>query len=574
MRRVISTFILGSCVCLLTVRAGDDKPGHDKPGHDKVGDDKERASDKERSAHDEHILKAANLKSDGESLITFFKRRTLPEGHQQKVKALIRQLGAESYREREQAAAELLTFGPGVAELLRAAKTDENLEIARRAEKCLQRITEGDHAREVPAAAARLLAARKPDNAVATLLDYLPFADNDAVADEVRAALTALALPEGKPDKVLRAALADKVPLRRAAAAEALARAQAKDLLPEIRKMLRDPDPVVQLRVAMTLAHAREQESVAVLIDLLPRLPLVEAWQAEDILFRIGESHNPPSVSLGKDDASRKKCRDAWAAWWKDNQKKVDLAKLKETPRLLGYTLVVLLDEHAILELNAKKELRWRIDNLSFPLDAQYLPGDHVLVAEYHASRVSERDLKGNIVWQKRIVGPLVGQRLANGHTFIATDSVLMEVDAKGNEVATATIPGERIMKAMKLPNGEIACLTTEAKMVRLDAAGKVLFSFNVPLTTKLFGGRVHMLPNGHVLVPHNGENKVVEYGGNGKAVWEVAVDQPVAATRLPNGNTLVTSMLPNQGAVELNRAGNVVWQYRANTRVTRALRR
>jgi len=554
MLRMISLAILVGCVSVLTGAAGGD--------------------DKERIAHDEQILKTANLKSDAESLVSFFKRRTLPVGHQHKVKELIRQLGSQSYREREQAAAELLTFGPGVAELLRAATTDENLEIARRAEKCLQRITEGDHAREVPAAAARLLAARKPVTAIATLLDFLPFADNDAVADEVRSALAALALPEGKPDKLLQAALSDKTPLRRAAAAEALIRAQAKELLPDIRKLLRDPDPGVQLRVAMTLAHAKERETVPVLIDLLPRLPLVDAWQAEDILFRIGESHQPPSVSLGKDEASRKKCRDAWAAWWKENQQKVDLAKLRETPRLLGYTLVVLLDQGTVMELNAKKEPRWHIDNLSFPLDVQYLPGDHVLVTEYHASRVSERDLKGKIVWQKRVVGPLVGQRLANGNTFIATDSVLMEVDAKGNEVSTATIPGERIMKAMKLPNGEIACLTTEAKMVRMDATGKILFSFQVPLTTKLFGGRVHMLSNGHVLVPHNGENKVVEYGGNGKPVWEVACDQPVAATRLPNGNVLVTSMLPNQGAIEYNRAGNAVWQYRSNTRVTRALRR
>jgi len=44
-------------------------------------------------------------------------------------------------------------------------------------------------------------------------------------------------------------------------------------------------------------------------------------------------------------------------------------------------------------------------------------------------------------------------------------------------------------------------------------------------------------------------------------------------ATRLPNGNTLVTSMAQNR-AVEFNRAGAEVWEYRADTRVTRALRR
>ena len=110
--------------------------------------------------------------------------------------------------------------------------------------------------------------------------------------------------------------------------------------------------------------------------------------------------------------------------------------------------------------------------------------------------------------------------------------------------------------------------------MVRLDGKGKEIKSFPVNLGTRLFGGRIHMLPGGRVLVPHNAENKVVEYDVNGKAVWQVEIEQPVAATRLPNGNTLVTTMLPGRGAVEFDRSGVEVWSYRTFTRVTRALRR
>jgi len=69
----------------------------------------------------------------------------------------------------------------------------------------------------------------------------------------------------------------------------------------------------------------------------------------------------------------------------------------------------------------------------------------------------------------------------------------------------------------------------------------------------------------------------VVEYDGQGKTVWEVSIERPVSAMRLPNGHTLVTSMSPQVGAVEFDRAGNQVWQYtHANppTRVTRAIRR
>jgi len=74
--------------------------------------------------------------------------------------------------------------------------------------------------------------------------------------------------------------------------------------------------------------------------------------------------------------------------------------------------------------------------------------------------------------------------------------------------------------------------------------------------------------------VPHHSEDKVIEYDGQGKVVWEVAIERPVSAMRLPNGNTLATSINPAIGAVEFDRAGNEVWHYRTNTRVTRAIRR
>jgi outer membrane protein assembly factor BamB len=123
------------------------------------------------------------------------------------------------------------------------------------------------------------------------------------------------------------------------------------------------------------------------------------------------------------------------------------------------------------------------------------------------------------------------------------------------------------------LANGDVVCLTTAPRVVRLDAHRKEVKTFPVNLANRLFGGRIHMLPNGRVLVPHNLENKVVEYDASGKAVWEVSIEQPIAAMRLPNGNTLVTTMTQNR-AVEFNRSGTEVWQFRSDTRVTRALRR
>ncbi len=351
------------------------------------------------------------------------------------------------------------------------------------------------------------------------------------------------------------------------------------ELLAAVRKLLADPDPQVRYRVAQSLVYSGEPSAVVALIDTLPDLPLSLGWQAEEFLFHLAGAITPPTVAMGNDPVTRRKCRDGWQAWWKTHAAKVDLVRLEEPAKLQGNTLIVLLDEGRVLELGPNNQVRWSINNLSFPLDAQLIGDDRVLVAEYYGNRVTERDLKGHILWEKDVVSAQLAQRLPNGNTFVATDKAMFEFDKDGKEVLKIDMPtdNKRIMKALKLPNGEIACLTHDARVSRLDATGKELRGFTVSLGMRLFGGRIHMLSNGRVLVPHNGEDKVVEYDSEGKVVWEVTVERPVSATRLPNGNTLVTSMNAAVGAVEFDRAGAQVWHYSSNSpnsRVTRAIRR
>lgn len=528
-------------------------------------------------AGDEKVLQAAKLKTDADSILEFFRQRTLPDDEREKYRTYVKQLGSEVFRLREQAMNELVKRGVVVVALLREAMRDADLEVARRAERCIQRIQEKDVGSEVPAAAARILVWRKPPGAVETMLAYLPFADNEQTADEARNLLASMALKDGKPHPALAAALRDKLPARRGAAGEALAKGGGPEERVQAKKLLADADSLVRLRVGLALAYAKEREAVPALIDVMAQVPLQHAWLAEDVLYRLADGVEPPKVSLGTDDVTRGKCRDAWHAWWKENGAKIDLAKLQNSQRLLGHTIVVLLDLGRVMELSVgDNQVRWQVNDLRFPLDVQPLAGDRMLVAEYHANVVTERDVKtGEVKWKKEITGPLVAQRLANGNTFVATDASLIEFDRTDKEVFhIVKNTGERVMKALKLANGEIAILTSDSRIVRVDVTGKELHSFNISLGTRLYGGRIHMLPNGRVLVPHNSENKVIEYDASGKQVWEVSVEQPVAATRLPNGNTLVTTMLPQRGAVEFDPQGHEVWSYRSTTRVTRAVRR
>jgi hypothetical protein len=534
---------------------------------------------------DEQLLKSAGLATDGASLLEFLRQRTLSDSGLERIRALVRQLGDSSYRVRAHASAELVTRGAVAIPFLRQALSQSDPEVRHRAEECLRLIESGDASVALPAAVVRLVAARKPAGAAHVLLDYLPFAQNEVVKEELGTALAALALRDGKPDPVLLRAVDDKEVWRRAAAAAALCR--AGDSAPA-RKLLHDDEPLVRVRVALELADARVKEAVPVLIDVLDQLPPHPAWQAEDLLLRLA-GEQAPAVDWGRDGPAHRKCREAWTLWWQQHAGQVNLARLHEPAPLLGYTLLVLLDAGKIVELGAQDRPRFQFDGLQKPLDAQMLPGERVLIAEHDANRVTERNRKGEILWEKVLTGPdqtpegpLVAQRLPNGNTFIATERRLLEVDREGKELFQYMRPPmegmrpmfEGFMRAVKLPHGEMAFVTNGAlrRFVRVDASGRELQTMIAQVTTS--GGRIDVLPNHHVLIPERQANRVVEYGPEGQQVWQVAFPQPVAAVRLPNGHTLITSYDSQRGAVEVDADGKEVWQHSTSTRVTRAFRR
>jgi HEAT repeat protein len=528
-------------------------------------------------ASDEAVLRTAKIPTDGPGLIEFFRKRTVESADNGRLRKLVGQLGDDVFQVREQASAQLIAAGARAKPVLAEALRDPDLEVAYRARECLRRIEQGATAMLV-STAARVLAQHKPDGAAEVLLNYLPSAEDEAVAEEVRSALAALAVRDGRPDPVLVAALADKQPTLRAAAAVALSRGGAAGQTDAVRKLLGDPDPGVRLRVGLALAAGREKEALPVLIDLIGELPSQDTGSVEDLLYRLAGDKAPAGSDA--DLPSRRRFRDEWKKWWDAEGSKLDLTKLEEASKSLGYTLVLLLDQGKAMELDAANRPRWTVEGLEFPLDVQFIPDDRLLSAEYNGNHVTERDVKtGKVLWEYKIAHALAAQRLSNGNTFIASQTALVEVDRAGKVVWEYTpTGGETIMKAQKLRNGEVAMVTQlgVTRFVQLNRDGRTeKRAFAVNLHTS--GGRIDVLPNGNVLVPENANNRVVELeptGPVGRVVWEVTVDSPVAAVRLQNGHTMVTSMNPARGAVELDRSGKEVWTYKTDTRVTRALRR
>ncbi len=522
------------------------------------------------AAADEKALRAAGLRTDDAALLDFFRGRTLSSVQKDQYGGLIKDLSSPRYTKRVQATENLAKSGYLVKPLLvQVTREPADCEAARRAQLCLSKL-EHDPDAGLAAAAARLLAGRKPAGTVAVLLAYLPFAADGPVIEEVVAALAVVSVRDGKPNRALVAALRDPLPLTRTAAAEALCRAGRGEFKSDFLAALKVRDPEARLRLALALFERRHREALPALIDLLAELPAHEVWRAEEAL-RLAAGDRGPDVLAGPDTPA-KKVRDAWAAWWAKHGPATDLAKLDLTPRLLGHTLITQMDPRSgsgrVFELGPDRQVKWEFADVRYPVDAQVTGHNRVLVAEYLGRRVSERDFKGKVIWEKRVELPIACQRLPSGHTFIATRRQLLVLDRAGKEVFTYHHQATSISAARKLRDGQTV-FVSGGNLVRLDPAGKQVKSFPVGLVYTL-GGNIDALANGHVLVPEYNHNKVTEYDPDGRMCWSVAVRFPISAVRLANGHTLVVSMA-EQRVVEFDREGHEVWAYALPGRLWRA---
>ncbi|HTK76052.1 MAG TPA: HEAT repeat domain-containing protein [Gemmataceae bacterium] len=523
------------------------------------------------SPSDEQLVKQAQIPSDGPGLVAYFRQRTVAGNDRQRIESLIERLGDPVYAVRERATADLIASGlPAVTLLRRAAATQEDVEVARRAERCLSAIERVPSA-TLAAAVARLIAKRKPEGAAGALLAYLPLADDEAVADEVRDALAAVALTGDNPDPLLAQALNDPQPVRRAAAAEALIRSRRPEVVAIARAALKDKNFDVRLRAGLALVtSARDKESVPALIDLLSDLPQGSAWRVEEVLIRMaGES--APQISLGDDAAARKACRDRWLAWWETNRDSVDLARLQGTPAMLGHTLLVLRNANGIggqvVEMNDKQAVVWKVDGLQQPMDAAVVGKDRVVIADFTNHHVVERDFAGKKIWDKNVMLPVSLQRLPDGHTVVVSRDRVVEWDESQHEVFVIRRTQQDIVAATKARTGEVVLITQAGSCIRMDPKTHKEISPPFTLGGRPYGyGAVEVLPNGHILTTL--QNSVAEFDTAGKQLWQAAYARPTSVQRLPNGNTLVCSITLREVA-ELDRSGKVVWKYQPPDNMT-----
>ncbi|MBI2804365.1 MAG: hypothetical protein HYX68_05195 [Planctomycetes bacterium] len=523
---------------------------------------------------DLRVVREAGLKGEGPDLLEYFRKRTLKAPDPKEIKALVKQLGDEDFNTRESAFTTLVGMGSAALDGIKEGETDADLEIRNRCVDLKKRIdTKAEPI--LQAAAARVIAKLKPAGAADVLMAYLPFASDAMVVDEICQVLGSVAVRDGKAEPVLVKALEDKLPLKRAAAGEALARAKFADELPNVKKLLKDPEVSVRYRVCLAMIPLHDKAIVPVMIDLLAEMSPNQLWPIEEALLRLA-GDKAPNVTLGADAAARKNCQAAWAKWYATSAATLDMKKLSEENVYLGYTLIVQHNNRIgaggggnvgeIFELDKDKNIRWKVSiPTGYPVDAHLVGGSRLIVAEYSANKVSERDLKGDVKWEYFCGGnPFAVQRLPNGNTFVAMQGRLIEVDRNKNEVWSYQRPNSDIIRAKKLPTGEVAFITNQginSQYIRMDARTRQINKqFQVTPVQMLFGS-MDVLPNGNVLVTHYNNQRVHEYGKDGGLVGNpINIAWPNSVVRLPNGNRLVTSY--NQRQVYEFNGAQQVWSY------------
>ena len=214
------------------------------------------------------LLRGAGVHRDGPSLAAYLRDQCGDDADLARIDALTRQLGSDSFDEREEATKALAAVGAPALAKLRAARRGPDAEAAQRAAACIARI-EKKWKPELALAAVRVLVRRGATEAIPDLMRFLPCADFEELQDALWFGLDSLTVRQGKIDPRLTDALRSPVAVRRAAAACIVGRRGDAEQRAAVQKLLSDAEPEVRLRAAQGLLAARDKTGVPALIALL-----------------------------------------------------------------------------------------------------------------------------------------------------------------------------------------------------------------------------------------------------------------------------------------------------------------
>lgn len=529
--------------------------------------------DSEQLKFHRQVLENAKIPLTSEGILAFFRSRTPSKKDIAHWKERINELGARDYQVREKATLELTRAGwPAMAYLQQASRSFD-IEVARRAERCMEAIGRTPN-EELLIAAASVTIDLNPKGAIEAILGCLPAVTEQRAREALYHALRVVDLQDNEVSQEITKAAKAENPILREAAAHVLSHAE-----PDQRKLafelLTDPELSVRFAVALELVMAQERAAIPHLIKLLNEVNRAQSFQIEDILYHLAGDDAKIASPLSWDEAERRKYQQDWLSWWEKEGKKVDIARLTRSDVLLGLHLISELNggpkSGRVFECGRDGKPRWQITTANGPIDARILPNGNVLIAEHGGRCVTIRDRKGREIWKHQLRTYAVAcQQLRNGNIFVTHYNGASEITPSKKVLYEIKTTGS-VYYGMKLRNGNVLLSRSNNQIVEMDTKGKTIQTIKVPGTG--YWSSAEKLPNGRYLVACGSASKVVEVDTTGKIHWEVPATQVGHATRLPNGNTLIT-LIDKRKILEVNRAKKVVWEITVAGRPFHAYRR
>lgn len=196
----------------------------------------------------------------------------------------------------------------------------------------------------------------------------------------------------------------------------------------------------------------------------------------------------------------------------------------------------------------------------------------YLYVADHETGKVIKIKEDGTLVWDTPNGNGHDVQVLPNKNVLLTRGSVVVEVAPDKKVVWQVGKPlVQSAESAQRLANGNTVIADVgRMKVIEIDKDKKVVWEYAVPNDNKRKTPtmrQVRRLENGNTLISASTEDKVLEVSAEGKVVWSYAVPFPYLATRLANGNTLISSG-DGYGSprgfyvIEVDKEGKTVWKY------------
>ena len=417
---------------------------------------------------------------------------------------------------------------------------------------------------QVTPALIRLITLVRPANAIEIILAYIPSCHDDNIQDLLGECLGLYLNDQNTIPPALIAASTSSTEEIRTFAGKVLAQSPNEIAQKTCTTLLSDSSVRVRFEVARESIKNQNKSAIPILIELMTKVPPEKAEAIDQTLRAIAKDKSPESKNDSKVDTA------AWNTWWqKEGTQLVLIPGAKTQEALKNFLVVESFNQEKksgrVFLITPSGKTLWEIANLSNPTDALLLPNNKVLITEQGANRITERDTKGNISWEKSATNPFLSQRLSNGNIFIASRNKIVEVGRNGNEIFSFSYPNETILAACKTRTNEYALLSYNGVFLKLDSKGNEVLKSRIPFPTNfgINGGAITQ--NDRVLVSIPTLNKIMEFNFNGQSTWESTITMPGIPTKLPNGNVVAPS-LNGSKIVEIQMDGKIIYESAPNS--------